>query len=102
MIVQISQTDWERQRESLEWPSPYGDTLEGLRLGGTMDWQPIETAPEDGRLVLLWWPEWNMPVVGWFNGDWVLWHTPKAQVSPSSKIDPTHWLRLPDPPKESK
>lgn len=32
MSDEVDKTDWERIRESLKWPSPYEDTLEGLPL----------------------------------------------------------------------
>jgi len=32
MADEVDKTDWERQRESLEWPSPYEDNLEGIEI----------------------------------------------------------------------
>ena len=37
MNDRVDQSDWERQRESLEWPDGYGGELEGLHLGGIVD-----------------------------------------------------------------
>ena len=59
------------------------------------DWYPIETAPkrDEGRDILVWdgfvcdvvnvgWWEGDEPV--WFNGD--------------VRVNPTHWMPLPEPP----
>ena len=68
-----------------------------------MKWQPIETAPKDGRRFLAyeksdencvyecWWEpdylhdEWGCAVGGW-DDDWDL------------QRDPSHWMPLPAPP----
>lgn len=73
--------------------------------GEWMEWQPIETAPKDGRARLLWVPErqstfcatWRAesdPIgeyvpAGWviFGGDW------RAFLQSAS-----HWMPLPDAP----
>ena len=65
-----------------------------------MDWQPIETAPQDnvpilGKLLdgqerkMMWWPlsrEW----CGSFGNIW---------LSFNDENQPTHWMPLPEPPK---
>lgn len=76
-------------------------------------WQPIETAPKDGRWLLCAerqddvgqsWPyvsvaRWDAdyPCVEdsdeWAYGEWVA--SPNEAV-----IDPTHWMPLPEPPRE--
>ena len=67
-------------------------------------WQPIETAPKDGTLVLT-------CVEGVYyrpiTGVWSSYHPNQAgktcwRTSPvgGDKIAPTHWMPLPDPPKE--
>lgn len=74
-----------------------------------MKWQPIETAPKDGRS--LWLVEDGMSIglaiphqcVGYWvadrrytaGGSWV-------QVDRSWILSPTHWMPLPDPPKRKK
>ena len=62
-----------------------------------MEWQPIDTAPKDGRWLLVTWagkvnrceamqylPE---------TGDWMWWDGDCARDAP------THWMPLPEPPK---
>lgn len=65
------------------------------------EWQPIETAPRDGTLVLLY--------VGRFavDGFYLLHWEPKAGAAGAWVDDsgrglvgePTHWMSLPEPPK---
>ncbi len=77
----------------------------------TAGWQPMETAPRDGTLVLLFdpevvWIDWdaedergNVPkvpkpmYVGWWRGCWEL-----AHYSAFS-FRPTHWMPLPEAPR---
>ena len=57
-------------------------------------WKPIETAPKDGRRVLLWRdgnPLGEWPFMGFWNDYWVIYIDGQT-------IDPTHWMPLPDPP----
>ena len=67
-----------------------------------MEWQPIETAPKDGTLVLVWdedtggafAAQFLVEVTGWGNpGEWMDWHGMRL-------LQPTHWMPLPDPPHE--
>lgn len=68
------------------------------------EWQPIETAPRDGTNILVWWSaEFHCPVVahyadkyensgiGWKITGW---------GNVISRSSPTHWMHLPQPPKE--
>ena len=74
------------------------------------DWQPIKTAPKDGKPVLIYQPEEairnyntgfsvNLPpvvyVCMWESGisSWV-----EAEGEQYSSFDPTHWMPLPKPP----
>lgn len=75
-----------------------------------MDWQPIETAPKDGTRII----GWNGDVVtemgwvgradddghvGWCQAefwDGGLLYEMHNQMEP----EPTHWMPLPDPPKD--
>lgn len=68
-----------------------------------MMWQPIETAPKDGRMVLLypsgcWCEEDDRGEVGYwcqdFGGEWIS-MGPQAQDFSGH----THWMPLPEPPK---
>lgn len=83
-----------------------------------MEWQPIETAPQDGTRVILWrgftsLGVWKEMVVGeWHSGAWV-W--PSEGDNPSTHgewteddldfgyVDHksfTHWMPLPEPPED--
>jgi hypothetical protein len=61
-------------------------------------WLPIETAPKDGRMVLLWFPgiggNCRGPAVGWWDGVWTTWDD-GAQGSA------THWVAIPTDPPET-
>ena len=62
------------------------------------DWQPIETAPKDGRRIIAATPSYTEPLILYwmnYNGlaawwDWDL----------DSYTDVTHWQPLPDPPTD--
>ena len=77
-----------------------------------MTWQPIETAPKDGTAILVW----NGPNIGFYThkGDMgvAIW---REQALPGkdrmrwcaqdccdgvTTYEPTHWMPLPDPPKQ--
>lgn len=73
-----------------------------------MDWQPIETAPRDGSLIMVANPN---------SGVWMAWYKAVYQsgfcpnnpwqsamlnhdhLSKNGSWIPTHWMPLPDPPK---
>lgn len=71
------------------------------------NWQPIETAPKDGTTVLLS-EKWNsIPIIGRFaRGKWVGDHTNVNTDGDACVIDYfepthiTHWMPLPEPPKQ--
>jgi len=57
------------------------------------EWQPIETAPRDGKRVLLY--NWAYGAgSGHYDKGW--WQ----HFCLSQHYEPTHWMPLPDPPKE--
>ncbi len=59
------------------------------------EWHPIETAPKDGREVLIH-GKGGMIKVCWRDGDDWNWATDGTFVSAIYK--PTHWMPLPEPP----
>lgn len=63
------------------------------------EWQPIETAPKDGTLILLWafldWKDDLVPVCGWYAQSAEMW------LCHSAWLNPTHWMPLPEPPKDT-
>lgn len=88
------------------------------QLEGQEGWQPIETAPKDGSLVLLWGDaSLTEAAVGWWSGEknypWAFIdsterveplccdHAAEDLVLPnafSAENGPTHWMPLPSPP----
>lgn len=78
------------------------------RLEGA-GWQSIETAPRDGRYVLLWQQYNDSPVVGQYLTDYWRCNGENLEVScglwcqggsirTDSDFKPTHWMPLPQPP----
>ena len=66
-----------------------------------MDWQPIETAPKDGKMFLAIWPE----TVHFHDQVRVTYWAKKPQrfedVDDFGQDHPSHWMPLPAPPKEA-
>lgn len=68
------------------------------------EWQPIETAPKDGRKILLWCPTLNnMIQAQWrvhdMGGEWVdIWNNDPIEDMQGVAY-PTHWMPLPNPPE---
>lgn len=68
-----------------------------------MKWQPIETAPKDGSQILTWRANWPglmaakdkcwFQISFWSDQHWGFVCWPK-------NTQPTHWMQLPEPPKE--
>jgi hypothetical protein len=85
-------------------------------MSNEMKWQPIETAPKDGRALILCWAidadgrriNWNeemqssgvfVQVASWWPGTgWVVYCS--LIEEPLLHFDPTHWMPLPEPPRE--
>lgn len=61
-------------------------------------WQPIETAPKDGRKLLMWHPGFGLDalVLYWMDG---YWREPANGLG--LKSDPSHWMALPAPPEQA-
>lgn len=70
-------------------------------------WQPIETAPKDGRMILLYRPTGG----GWMNTATGSWNDDRYAKNPRPyweswlrigvdwrTLPPTHWMPLPEPP----
>ena len=66
-----------------------------------MNWQPIETAPKDGEMVLLWVPDFHKVCTGWFCQATKLWpdNEPFTEDGEPCNVGlPTRWMPLPQPP----
>ncbi len=81
---------------------PAGPCNCGLKGGEySIGWQPIETAPKDGRSVIVFCPgEDGIAVCYWSTSIWV---TPGAWIcelnrSDTGRYEPSHWMPLPAPP----
>ena len=64
------------------------------------EWQPIETAPKDGSLIMIGRLGWAMPARWRFyetlgSGYWVFSNNQHIKKTDSQ---PTHWMPLPEPP----
>lgn len=65
-------------------------------------WEPIETAPKDGTLILVFYPELHghdrYSLRYWSAGDWgntrEAWSDQWRQIKP---VQPTYWKPLPEP-----
>ncbi len=60
-----------------------------------VEWQPIQTAPQDGTPVLLFHPAWDMLTVGVHDYECGLWQQRDGDLLKT----PTHWMALPQPPQ---
>ena len=65
-----------------------------------MEWQPISTVPKDGTRVLLWLPDDNYEVVGFWMENRQCWGTASGGWGDDRyEADyPTHWATLPGSP----
>ncbi len=70
-------------------------------------WQPIETAPKDGTTILLNYSGMKAIRLGWWDDDrfakkphpFFAW--PNCSKASARGNPPTHWMPLPEPPKET-
>lgn len=64
-------------------------------------WQPIETAPKDGTVVLLRWSEWpRMAMTGYWLEGWAVEDKEHGHYVLRC-VEPIHWMPLPAPPATS-
>ena len=73
------------------------------------EWRPIETAPKDGTHVLIWSKPWALCWHGYWQHEkppgwpsYLEWfpHWTRTNFC-DPKLLPTHWMSLPDPPKDA-
>ena len=69
----------------------------------TVGWQPIETAPKDGRTILLLEPHFAASIVTpgrWFEDEQGWWEhgSHPTDYADQPVENPTHWMSLPEPP----
>lgn len=58
------------------------------------EWQPIETAPKDGRDALIAYSD-GYIAIGWWSDENQQWCWQNLYLS---VMNPTHWMPLPEPP----
>lgn len=77
------------------------DQLLTAAMEDRMTWKPISSAPRDGTEI--WAYNGEQGVMRWIEGDgWALWIWADdllSEVDPDPR-QPTHWMPLPEPPKE--
>ena len=61
-------------------------------------WQPIETAPKDGSLVLTWGDARAQYAVSYWDEDDKEWYTDFREKGNISQVYATHWMPLPSAP----
>lgn len=75
-----------------------------------MEWQPIETAPKDGGYILLHEKWTNTPFIGFYCDISKCWFADKQHINvygdgviddDFKQGDITHWMELPDAPKDT-
>jgi hypothetical protein len=72
-----------------------------IECGLLPEWRPIESAPANGKWVLVWWEEvTDMPIVAYFNNRSNLWHEGFGDNSYGAENQPTHWVPLLKGPKK--
>lgn len=70
------------------------------------EWQPIATAPKDGRDVDLWANGARLASCWWFDGDdvsephWQQRYAEFPEGSFSITAQPTHWMPIPEAPRD--
>jgi len=71
--------------------------------GEDMNWQPIETAPKDGTLILTYSKDYRAEysVSYWCEFD-KAWETDFRQKGAYQQVDAEYWMPLPEPPTEEK
>jgi hypothetical protein len=66
------------------------------------EWQPIETAPH-GKIVLVYDPKWQPPLTAIFYelppGSGARWRYTLDDSDKYGRLEPTHWMPLPETPK---
>ncbi len=65
-----------------------------------MDWQPIETAPKDADLLLLY-QDGEGVRAGYWHAAGKCWVCEETQGLTAGRMKPTHWMELPPAPREA-
>jgi hypothetical protein len=103
------QTDYWRMLESEVTRLRFENSQLANQVEGCATWQPIETAPKDGREVLLWLgAPWSKPEKARWYEPWSNWMCGAVPFDPAREeyhgigaALPTHWMPLPSSPLPS-
>lgn len=113
-VREVCKARAERYRRKLVNENPSDDVrrellfaIEALQGVGGFDaddfeptqWQPIETAPRDGTCILAWYEGVSVRpmVIRFMDGSWI---GATFESGRNTVVDATHWMPLPEPPKE--
>ena len=102
-VHRLAEIAWDNGAfKALESASAEAVTLKRLRAFDATAWQPIATAPRDGRAILLWWDCCKDPSVGRWQYDGVTegFRCDGDECVPKNQRNCTHWQPLPEPPTE--
>lgn len=64
-------------------------------------WQPVESAPKDGTLILAFLPESALMkiVFARWDDEFACWYDDKGESAFPIDVEVTHWMPLPEPPE---
>lgn len=98
ILIAIGEAVGELHEKALESRAALEAQNEALKK--RVEWQPIETAPKDGTVILVCELEDDFVTIGKFNeGHWNgVDHG--VHINSGLRIAPTHWMPLPDKPAE--
>src|SRR5687767_272462 len=76
------------------------EAVDQLVVDARPKWQPIETAPKDGKEILIGWFGYFEPSmhVAFWHGRLSCWCQTHQAFTTDKNWQPTHWMPLPEPP----
>jgi hypothetical protein len=65
-------------------------------------WQPIESAPRDGTHIIGWSHTYKRPILCWWKDIEKCWESYGTSIFDEDGEHVTHWMPLPEPPKNNR